>query len=308
MSEFNLDAEVEELAQIAEENGADVDADQIESEINELVEYSIPPADAAETIQRRHNLYSSDISPVADIEDDDQWFDIEAKVIDLWDPRSSAVAQTGLLGDESGTIKFTWFHGSELPTLEEGASYRFAGVVSDMYKGRVSIKLTSATDVAVLDRDIEVADNSGEFDGRVVDIKAPSGLIKRCSEEGCNRVLKNGRCPEHGAVEGEHDLRIKAVVDDGVDSYTAIFDAEAVEELIGIDVDEAVEMAQEALDTKVVDNLIESEILATRFHIEGPVYENGSSPTIVADSFEEISGVTAEGVDSVLIRARSAGA
>jgi len=38
--------------------------------------------------------------------------------------------------------------------------------------------------------------------GALVDVQSGSGLIKRCPEEDCTRVLQNGRCSEHGEGEG----------------------------------------------------------------------------------------------------------
>ena len=116
------------------------------------------------------------------------------KVVDLWEPRSDAVAQVGLLGDESGTIKFTKWSKSDLPTLEEGAVYDLRNVVTDEYEGRFSVKLNRTTTIEELDEEIEVGDDDLTIEGALVDIQSGSGLIKRCPEDDCTRVLQNGRC------------------------------------------------------------------------------------------------------------------
>jgi ssDNA-binding replication factor A large subunit len=77
----------------------------------------------------------------------DEWIDLEAQVLELWKPHSSSVAQVGLLGDSSGVTKFVAWEASNVPGLEEGASYSLSTVVTDEYDGRFSVNLNSKTDV-----------------------------------------------------------------------------------------------------------------------------------------------------------------
>jgi replication factor A1 len=207
---------------------------------------------------------------VADIDAPEEWIDVTAKVVELWDADSDAVAQVGLLGDETGTVKFTKWSKSDLPSLEEGAVYALRNVVTDEYQGRFSVKLNRTTTIEKLDEDIEVGDDAVEVEGALVDIQSGSGLIKRCPEDDCTRVLQNGRCSEHGEVEGEFDLRIKGVLDDGTDVHEVIFDREATEELTGIALAEAKEMAMDALDTSVVAEEMREKILGRYYRVTGP--------------------------------------
>ncbi|THE65850.1 replication factor A [Salinadaptatus halalkaliphilus] len=295
-----------DLAETADQMNADVSEAQIRDQIEELTEYRIPLEDAVSTVRSRHELFGPmEIDAVADIDEDGEWFNLEVQVVELWEPNSDAIAQTGLIGDESGTIKFTWFDGTDLPMLEEGESYQLESVVSDLYQDRMSVKLNKATDVVELEEDIEVADRETEFNGRIVDIRDNSGLIKRCSEEDCNRVLSNGECPVHGQVEGEWDVRTIAVVDDGTETRVATFDAEATEELVGMSVEDARNMLAKNPDPDMIQHEIETETLGQRVSVTGPQYENDSSPTIFVDSFETVSGVTMDDIDNVLVRARS---
>ena len=124
------------------------------------------------------------------------------KLVDLWDPRSDSISQVGLLGDESGTIKFVAFETSELEQLDEGQCYELSNVVTDEYQGTYSVKLNRTTAITAIDEEIEVGDNSETVEGALVDVQSGSGLIKRCPKEGCTRVLQNGRCAEHGEVDG----------------------------------------------------------------------------------------------------------
>ncbi len=161
------------------------------------------------------------------------------------------------------------------------------------------MKLNRTTTVEELDTDIEVGDNSTEVEGALVDIQSGSGLIKRCPKEDCTRVLQNGRCSEHGEQEGEFDLRIKGVVDDGVDVHEVIFNQEATENLTGIELDEAKQMAMDALDTTVVADEMREKTLGYYYRVSGPTMGR----YVLANDVEQLSGpVDAE---AALIKARS---
>jgi len=291
----------------------DVSVEDVEERFLTLVdEYKVPIDEARRSVTNHYldeaGLDREDISSggseaakIEDIDEPEQWVDLTAKVIELWDPRSDSVAQVGLLGDPTGTIKFTKWAKSELPALEEGGVYELRNVVTDEYQGRYSVKLNSTTVIEELEDDLEVGDDTSEIEGALIDMQRGSGLIKRCPVEGCTRVLQNGRCPEHGDVEGEgeFDLRIKAVVDDGIDAHEVIFDKEATENLTGISLEEAKEMAMDALDTTVVADEIREKIVGTYYRIEGPTFGR----YVLADEVEELDGpVDAE---SLLIKARS---
>jgi len=240
----------------------------------------------------------NELVQAADIDQDEQWVDLRVKLVDLWEPRSDAISQVGLLGDESGTIKFVSFTTSDLPTLDEGTSYSLGNVVTDEYEGRYSVKLNRTTSIQELDEDIEVGDDSTEVEGALIDVQRGSGLIKRCPEEDCTRVLQNGRCSEHGEVDGEFDLRIKAVLDDGEQVHEVIFNQEATEELTGVELEEAKQMAMDALDTSVVADEMKAEILGLYYRVRGPTFGR----YVLADEFERLGPVDA---GDALIKARS---
>ncbi|ERG88322.1 MAG: hypothetical protein J07HX5_00466, partial [halophilic archaeon J07HX5] len=50
---------------------------------------------------------------------------------DPWEPGHDSISQVGLLGDESGTIKFVAFDTSDLPELAAEAGYALGNVVTD---------------------------------------------------------------------------------------------------------------------------------------------------------------------------------
>jgi replication factor A1 len=112
-------------------------------------------------------------------------------------------------------------------------------------------------------------------------------------------VLQNGQCSEHGKVDGEFDLRVKGVLDDGTGVHEVIFNQEMTEELAGISLDEAKERAMDVLDTTVVADDISETVLGQYYRITGPVLGR----YVLADEFEQL-GARADS-EEVLITARS---
>jgi replication factor A1 len=312
MSETDLRTHAEEIHEQFSDQ-LDIDVDDVFERLDTLVnEYKVPATEARRSVV---NTYLDEAGmerdqlggggggneqvDLADVDAPEEWVDVRAKVVELWDPRADAVAQVGLLGDETGTIKFTKWSKSDLPELEEGKSYSLRNVVTDEYQGRFSVKLNRTTTIEELDEEIEVGDDSVEVEGALVDIQSGSGLIKRCPEEDCTRVLQNGRCSEHGEVEGEFDLRIKGVLDDGEEVTEVIFDEEATEKLTGITLEEAKEMAMDALDTTVVADEMRADILGRYYRVTGPTFGR----YVLADAQERLTGPV--DADELLIKARS---
>jgi len=300
-------------AEIAEQfsEHIDVSTDEIEQKLQQLVtEYKVPVAEAKRSVTNSY-LDEADIDReelgrggndavlVDAIDQDEQWVDVTVKVVDLWEPRSDSISQVGLVGDESGRIKFVAFETSELDELEEGECYKLGNVVTDEYQGDYSIKLNRTTTITKLDDDLEVGDSSTTVEGALVDVQSGSGLIKRCPKEGCTRVLQNGRCSEHGEVEGEFDLRIKAVIDDGHEVHDVIFNREATEELTGIELEAAKQQAMDALDTTVVADGIREDIVGRYFRVSGPTLGR----YVLANEFEQLSSPT--DTEATLTKVRS---
>ena len=101
----------------------------------------------------------------------------------------------------------------------------------------------------------------------MVDLQQGPGLIKRCPE--CNRSLPKGSCAEHGRVEGIHDLRIKGVIDDGVTSQDVILNRKLTEELTGITLAKAKEIAMESLDAGTVADEMGCKVIGHYFEVTG---------------------------------------
>jgi Single-stranded DNA-binding replication protein A (RPA), large (70 kD) subunit and related ssDNA-binding proteins len=275
---------VKELAKELKEafasmGAADVPLKEIEQKLDLLVnQYKVPEDEARRTV---YNQYTRDLKlqrpqaggdsqlvKIKDINKDGMWVSLNSKVVQIWENDKSSISQIGLLGDETGTIKFVAFTKSDLPLLEEGKSYHFSSLVTDSWQGRFSVKLNKTT-VITPAGDVEVVSNDIIMNGAIVDVQSGSGLIKRCPE--CNRALNKGVCVDHGKQEGEYDLRVKAVLDDGRTAQDIILNQDMTYKVTGIDVKTAKKMAMDAVDPEVVLDEIKRALLGKYFTVKGRV-------------------------------------
>ena len=262
------------------ELGVKVQSSEIETRLDKLInEFKVPPEEARRNVinyfLKVHNIPRTEFfekreTPqikVSDIKEDGKWITVRCKVVQLWESNQESISQAGLLGDESGTIKFTKWEKAGLPAVEEGKNYLFKNVITSQWQGQFSIKLNRTSEIVPIKEEVEVGSTSVEFSGAMVDIQSGSGLIKRCPE--CNRALVKGACGEHGKVEGLYDLRVKAVLDDGEKVQDILLNREITEALIGITLEKAKEMATEALDQAVVLDLIKNKLVGRYFIVTG---------------------------------------
>ncbi|MFB6234855.1 MAG: Single-stranded DNA binding protein [Halopenitus sp.] len=220
----------------------------------------------------------------------------ESKTISGRDGETDIVE--GILGDETGRLPFTdW---DPRPELEVGADLRIEDVYVREFRGVPSINLTEFTEVTPLDEPVEVKEEApklsvaeavgsgGKFDvqveGNVLEVRDGSGLIERCPD--CGRVVQNGQCRSHGEVDGEDDLRVKAILDDGTDTVTVVLDDELTAEVYGGDVDDALDAATEAMDKEVVADTIREKLVGHAFRVRGNLSVDDYGANLDAEEFE----------------------
>ena len=262
------------------ELGVKVELNEIESRLNRLInEFKVPVEEARRNVisyfLKEHDIPRTEFytpretEPVkaSDIDEDGKWITLRAKVVQLWESNHDSISQVGLVGDESGTIKFTKWAKAELPDVEEGKCYMFKNITTSEWQGQFSVKFNKTSEIVPIDEDIEVGSIPVEFRGAIVDIQNGSGLIKRCPE--CNRALVKGACGEHGKVDGVYDLRVKAVMDNGEKVQDILLNREMTESFVGITLDEAKDMATEALDQAVVCDMIKNKLVGRYFVASG---------------------------------------
>ena len=231
---------------------------------------------------------------VVDITEDGKWVSVRVKVTQIWDNDHESISQVGLVGDETGIIKFTKWVGAELPDVEEGKCYLIGNVISKEWNGRINIDLNKNSSIEEIDEDIDVGASDVIFTGVLVDIQSGSGLIKRCPE--CNRSLTKGACTDHGKVDGVYDLRIKAVLDDGVTTQDALLNRELTENMGELTLDDAIAMAADALDQAVVLDMLKAKLIGKYYTATGPKMDR----YILVDSIVQESQVDVALIDDLL--------
>jgi len=237
---------------------------------------------------------SAEQAKIIEINEPGRWVDLKVKVVQLWEANSDAISQSGLIGDETGSIKFVKWVKADLPNMEEGKSYYLKNLVTDEFQGRFSVKLNRTSQIEPLGTDIEVGSQAAEFSGALVDVQKGSGLIKRCPI--CKRSLAKGICSEHGKVEGTYDLRIKAVMDDGRRVQDVLINRETTERLVGLTLEDAKQMAMEALDHEVVRGVIENKLMGRYFIVTGPRVDR----YILVETINEAPSVAVADADELI--------
>jgi len=120
--------------------------------------------------------------------------------------------------------------------------------------------------------------------GVIIDIRPGSGLVLRCPQ--CNRVIQKGACSIHGKVEGEHDLRIKAILDDGTGALTAIINRELTEKLLGKDLEAAKKDAMKAMNTEVIFEELREKLMIETVRATGRVTSDDFGLMLLVDDIE----------------------
>lgn len=259
----------------------DISLEDIEERLDKLVnKFKVPKEEARRSVinyfLKENNVPRSEFytgqseSPqkkVSEMNVDGKWVSFKGKVVQLWDNSHESISQVGLIGDDSGTIKFTKWRNAELLDLVEGQNYLFKNVVVNEWNGKFQVNINKTSSIEDIEEDIEVGTSTVTFSGAMVDIQSGSGLIKRCPE--CNRALTKGACMEHGKVDGVYDLRIKAVMDDGAVTQDVIVKRELTEKVTDITLENGIALAADALDQGVVLEKMKNLLVGKYYTVVG---------------------------------------
>ncbi|WP_049999050.1 Single-stranded DNA binding protein [Halococcus sediminicola] len=243
--------------------------------------------------------------------------EVEEKVIDGRDGETAILS--GVFADETGRLPFTdWNPHDE---IEEGGSIRIENAYVREFRGVPSVNVAEFSTIEPLDREVEGGESAprmsvreavstgGLFDveltGNLLAVRDGSGLIQRCPD--CGRVIQKGQCRAHGDVDGEDDLRVKAIVDDGTASLTAVLDADLTEEIYGGDVEDAREAARDAMDQEVVAESIHEELVGHEFRVRGTLSVDDYGANLEATEFAACADDPAERARTLLTEADEAG-
>ncbi len=305
MKEERVKQLTNQIVELFRRSGYDVDAKEISKRLMLLIyEFKVPESEAIRTVKnwlikeleipKERLAVESPLVKIADITKPGQWISLKAKVVQLWDSSSPNVSQVGLIGDETGIIKFVIWAKSGKGEVEEGKSYLFRNVVTDSFQGRMQINVNRNSEIIEIDEDIQLPPREIEVVGALVAIQQNSGLIQRCKL--CRRVMTKGICPIHGKVEGYDDLRIKGVLDDGENFYEIILNEENIKALTGIDLEKAKQIAAERLDRNAVLSELKSKLLGRYLRVRGT---KGGRYLIVSD-VEFLKGIDKAEVEKLI--------
>ncbi|PTD94609.1 hypothetical protein C9439_01980 [archaeon SCG-AAA382B04] len=249
------------------------DEEKVKQELNELInQYKVPVDQAISSIIRKYQDSTTNRAgkkQIKNIESDESGIEITGRIIRKT-PRTIEVegeerdVVSGTLGDESGIINFTaWI---DFP-YEEGDVIQIRNGYTREWQNQPELQIGDYTDIAQAEESVPSLEKFkspkkvtiqeidkvylAKVEATIIDVLERSGLIMRCPE--CNRVTKGNECQEHGEVEPEPDLRIKAILDDGLGTVQATLPQEVTQKLTGISLSEAKEMARDALDRSVVE-------------------------------------------------------
>ena len=184
--------------------------------------------------------------------------DVEAIVqITEWTKRSfvrdgqEKFLWSGQIADPSGKCRMSAWE--ELPISESDlpVTVKVRGVRVRAWQGIPDITVDKADQVEILestpwDGSIDLSNHVVEValtelvngssrvgistQGVVASVREDCGIIMRCTQ--CRRVLRDGNCNQHGDDEGNQDVRLRLVIDDGMSTSSLLINKEATLNLL----------------------------------------------------------------------------
>jgi replication factor A1 len=284
--------EANEIYKKLQENGIVVPISEIEESINKMIAIGLSRENACKTVMtniaRKHG---TELSPsasqtvtIAEIFDmpAGAWVNLKVNVKSLA-VDSDKYNQRGIIGDETGTISFISSKNTPFK-LEAGKSYILQDIVTGQFNKQPQVSLNKNSKETLLTETIEAKEFVKPLEGKIVAVMPGSGLIKRCPE--CNSALTKGACMKHGKVNGNHDLRIKAILDNGETTENILISRELTESFTGIDLQKAIAIAADTLDAGSVKEQMAKMICNRYYRIHAtPLGDN-----MLARNIEPLAG------------------
>ncbi len=205
----------------------------------------------------------------------------------------SKVVYSGIIADDSGKIQYSAWNDY---SLKEGETICIKNAYIKAWRGIPQLNLGERCEVSRVDDTFgqinktsskktisEIVKIGGALDisvsGTVVDLRAGSGLIKRCPQ--CNRSVLNDECSAHGKIKPVFDLRMKLIVDDGTGALSAVVSRDDTEKLTGITLNAAEEIAKSHSDLESVSREMAKVIIMKRITIKGNVLSDDYGPMMI---------------------------
>jgi replication factor A1 len=239
---------------------------------------------------------------------------ITGRILDLREKAISTVngqktLVEGEIADETGRVPFSAWEPDKLPPeFKANAVVRVKNAYVKAFRGIPNVNLGQYTQIEILPAE-EMPDKAsleqakpftlGELEstgggqgvlveGVILEVKKGSGLIFRCAQEGCNRVLQKMECRIHGKQKGQPDLRIKAVLDDGYGAATFFANRDATERILGKTLDECQALAREAMTVDVIQDDLTLKLTARRVAVTGNATSDEFGLQIIASGVDYV--------------------
>ena len=241
-----------------------------------------------------------------DIREDMRNLEVKARILSIEEKTVNTddgekTLYSGVMADETGKAQFSAWHNF---CIDENEVVRIKGGYVRSWRGIPQYSFDENADVEKLDDDelpeaqdlqesstytiSDLAKRGGAVDAIVeavmIDIKSGSGLIFRCPE--CNRVIQKGACRVHGKVDGKADLRVKGILDDGTGALTVVINRELTEDILGYDIDKAMEIAKDEMNQDVIRDEIEEKLIAQPLMVRGNVTSDDYGLMLIADEVD----------------------
>tara|TARA_B100001564_G_scaffold39379_1_gene28415 strand:- start:65 stop:1759 length:1695 start_codon:yes stop_codon:yes gene_type:complete len=221
---------------------------------------------------------------------------------------------SGQIADPTGRCRMSAW--SELPISEDQlpVTVRLKGVRVRAWQGIPDITVDNTDQVEILestpwDDALDLTNHTAEVElhdlangssrvgvstcAIIVSVREDSGFILRCTE--CRRVLREGACAEHGPNNGNSDIRLRLVMDDGRSSVSLLTNKAATLELLGMDEDQMKAAVEEDGQMAFVQSL-RSKLLGRMVKATGRTIVDEQGAMMLADGaslMEEDAGMRA---------------
>ena len=235
--------------------------------------------------------------------------DVEAIVqITEWSKRSfvrdgeEKFLWSGQIADPTGKCRMSAWE--ELPISESDlpVTIKVKGVRVRAWQGIPDITVDKADQVEILestpwDGSIDLSNHVVEVplnelvsgssrvgistQGIVASVRDDCGIIMRCTQ--CRRVLRDGNCSEHGDDEGNQDVRLRLVLDDGIATSSLLVNKEASLSLLGMTEDELKVEIESNGQMEFVQNL-RGKLLGQLVSASGRTIVDEQGAMLLADS------------------------
>ncbi len=257
------------------------------------------------------DLESSSVVNIADLRDGAR--DVSAVVqIVSWDSRSFTTQDGeektvwgGEVIDPSGRCRMTAWAEVEIDVSDKPVAVRLENFRVRAWQGSPDITIDNAEQITVLDKipweAIDAESHTVEVpftelikgnsrrgvttSANIISVQVGSGLIKRCTESPCRRVLFDGSCNEHGPQSGENDLRLRMVMDDGICNASLIVGRDPTEAFLSTSLAE-VEKQWDADGGEDFIQALRSKLIGQKVRVRGRTVIDEQGAMMMADSID----------------------